>query len=128
MSSVEPIITGNDLLEAIKAFDHMLAHESGDLPVYAERTPQRHAAVSLYEFMVCSEAIGDRIQALVHMVDSRELDPWVETSSLRDSIMLAEILDVAAVAKLHHRNAEPYFDMDDFFELLNTHLPASFAK
>jgi hypothetical protein len=128
MSHAQPVVTGNDLLEAIEAFDQMPTHERGDLLVYAKRISRRLTAASFDEFLARSNAIGDRIQALVHIVDSRELDPWIETSSIRDSIMLAEILDVAAVAKLRHRNAEPFFDMDDFFRLLIARLPASFAK
>jgi hypothetical protein len=128
MSCAQPIVTGNDLLEAIEAFDHMPPHERGDLLVYGKKLSQRLASTSLSEFLARSHAIGDRIQALVHIVDSRELDPWIETSSIRDSIMLADILDVAAASKLSYRHSEPYFDTNDFIRLLGYYLPGSFAK
>ena len=128
MCSAQPSVTGNDLLAAINACEHIAGHERADLLVHAQSMCRRLAASSHDEFVARTRTIGERIQALVRIVDTRKLDPWIECSSIFDSFMLADVLDVAAVAQVLYRHSEPYFDPDDFIRLLGARLPASFVK
>jgi hypothetical protein len=127
MCSAKPDVSGNDFLEVIKASDKLPTYELGDLLFYAQKISRRLTASSFDKFLARSHAIGDCVQAQVHIVDSPELDPWIEISSIRDSIVLAEILGVAAVATFVYRHAKSYFDTNDFIGRLADCLSGSLA-